>query len=63
MKPIRICIVEDLKEVREGVASLLTLDERFEMLKAFSVAGNVIATFLSEFLLYGCPGRKFYFTL
>jgi DNA-binding NarL/FixJ family response regulator len=36
MKPIRICIVEDLKEVREGVASLLTLDERFEMLKAFS---------------------------
>lgn len=28
--------MEDLKEVREGVTSLLTLDERFEMLKAFS---------------------------
>jgi DNA-binding NarL/FixJ family response regulator len=36
MKHIRICVVEDLKEVREGVASLLTLDERFEMLKAFA---------------------------
>ncbi len=35
MKPIKICIVEDLKEIREGVTSMLSLDERFEMLKAF----------------------------
>ena len=33
--PIRVCIVEDLKEIREGVVSLLSFDERFEMLKAF----------------------------
>jgi len=38
MKPIKICIVEDLKEIREGLVSLLSLDERFEMLKAFSDA-------------------------
>jgi len=38
MKPIKICIVEDLKEIREGMVSLLSLDERFEMLKAFSDA-------------------------
>ena len=36
--PIRICIVEDLKEVREGLVSLLTLDERFEILAAWSDA-------------------------
>lgn len=38
MKPIKICIVEDLKEIREGMVSLLSLDERFEILKAFSDA-------------------------
>ena len=38
MKPIKICIVEDLKEIREGMVMLLSLDERFEMLKAFSDA-------------------------
>jgi DNA-binding NarL/FixJ family response regulator len=38
MKPIKICIVEDLKEIREGMVTLLSLDERFEMLKAFSDA-------------------------
>lgn len=38
MEPIRICIVEDLKEIREGMVTLLSLDERFEMLKAFSEA-------------------------
>jgi DNA-binding NarL/FixJ family response regulator len=42
MKPIRICIVEDLKEVREGISSLLTLDERFEMLKAFTDAESAV---------------------
>jgi len=36
--PIRICIVEDLKEVREGLVSLLTLDERFEILVAWADA-------------------------
>ncbi len=30
--------MEDLKEVREGMASLLTLDERFELLSTFSNA-------------------------
>lgn len=33
--PIRICIVEDLKDVRDGLVSLLTLDERFEILAAW----------------------------
>jgi DNA-binding NarL/FixJ family response regulator len=36
--PIRICIVEDLKEVREGLVTLLTLDERFEILAAWADA-------------------------
>jgi DNA-binding NarL/FixJ family response regulator len=35
MAPIKVCIVEDLKEIREGLISLLTLDERFELLAAF----------------------------
>ena len=38
MLPIKICIVEDLKEVREGMVSLLTLDERFEVLASFTDA-------------------------
>jgi DNA-binding NarL/FixJ family response regulator len=38
MMPIKICLVEDLKVVREGISSLLALDERFEMLKAFADA-------------------------
>jgi DNA-binding NarL/FixJ family response regulator len=38
MPPIKICIVEDLKEIRDGMVSLLSLDERFEMLNAFSDA-------------------------
>ncbi|MEP6711710.1 MAG: response regulator transcription factor [Ferruginibacter sp.] len=35
MPQIKICIVEDLKEVRDGMSSLLTLDERFEVLATF----------------------------
>lgn len=35
MPPIKVCIVEDIKEVREGMVSLLTLDDRFELLAAF----------------------------
>ncbi len=35
MTQIKICIVEDLKEVRDGMTSLLTLDERFEVLATF----------------------------
>lgn len=35
MAAIKICIVEDLKEVRDGMTSLLTLDERFEVLASF----------------------------
>jgi DNA-binding NarL/FixJ family response regulator len=38
MQPITICLVEDLKEVREGMTSLLTLDERFEVLATFTDA-------------------------
>jgi DNA-binding NarL/FixJ family response regulator len=35
MQPIKICIVEDLDEVREGMASLLSMDKRFELLATF----------------------------
>lgn len=35
MEPIKICLVEDLEEVRNGIASLLTMDERFELLATF----------------------------
>ena len=35
MAAIKICIVEDLKEVRDGMTSLLTLDDRFEVLAVF----------------------------
>lgn len=38
MQQIKICIVEDLKEVRDGMTSLLTLDERFEVLATFADA-------------------------
>jgi len=38
MQGIKVCIVEDLKEVRDGMASLLTLDERFEVLATFTDA-------------------------
>ena len=43
MSPIKICIVEDLKEVREGMVSLLTLDERFEVLAAYTDAERAAA--------------------
>ncbi|HSU26883.1 MAG TPA: response regulator transcription factor [Chitinophagaceae bacterium] len=35
MPPIKVCIVEDLSEIREGMVSLISLDERFELLAAF----------------------------
>ncbi|MEO6611995.1 MAG: response regulator transcription factor [Chitinophagaceae bacterium] len=35
MPAIKICIVEDLEEVRNGMSSLLTLDKRFEVLATF----------------------------
>jgi DNA-binding NarL/FixJ family response regulator len=35
MQPIKVCLVEDGKEVREGMVSLLTLDDRFEVLAAY----------------------------
>jgi len=38
MPQIKVCIVEDLPEVREGLISLITMDERFEMLAAFQNA-------------------------
>ena len=43
MQPIKICIVEDLEEVRDGMVSLLTLDERFELLAAFPDAEKAAA--------------------
>ena len=42
MQPIRVCIVEDNPEVRDGMVSLLTLDERFEVLAAFSDAETAV---------------------
>jgi DNA-binding NarL/FixJ family response regulator len=36
--PIKICIVEDLKDAREEIVSLLSLDKRFEMQNAYSNA-------------------------
>jgi DNA-binding NarL/FixJ family response regulator len=38
MLPVKICLVEDLEEVRNGMASLLSLDERFELLASFANA-------------------------
>jgi len=38
MVPIKVCIVEDLKDVRDGITSLLTLDDRFEVLCAYENA-------------------------
>ncbi len=35
---IKICIVEDLKDAREEIASLLSMDKRFEMQNAYSNA-------------------------
>lgn len=43
MQPIKICLVEDLKEVRDGMVSLLTMDERFELLASFPDAEKAAA--------------------
>jgi DNA-binding NarL/FixJ family response regulator len=42
MAQIKVCIVEDLLEVREGLISLLTMDERFEMLATFQNAETAV---------------------
>jgi DNA-binding NarL/FixJ family response regulator len=42
MQPIRVCLVEDGKEVREGMISLLTLDDRFELLSAYPDAESAL---------------------
>ena len=42
MQPIKVCLVEDVKEVRDGMVSLLTLDERFEMLASYSDGESAI---------------------
>ena len=42
MQPIKVCLVEDGKEVREGMVSLLTLDERFELLAAYTDAESAL---------------------
>jgi DNA-binding NarL/FixJ family response regulator len=38
MSSVKVCIVEDLEEVREGMSNLLTNDERFEVLATFQDA-------------------------
>ena len=38
MPQIKTCIVEDLKEIREGMISLLEQDQRFEVVAAFNNA-------------------------
>jgi RNA polymerase sigma factor (sigma-70 family) len=38
MQPVKVCLVDDNQEVRDGMVSLLTLDERFEMLAAYADA-------------------------
>jgi RNA polymerase sigma factor (sigma-70 family) len=35
MQPIRVCLVEDIKEVREGMIALLGMDQRFEVLASY----------------------------
>jgi DNA-binding NarL/FixJ family response regulator len=42
MQAIKICLVEDLEEVRDGMTSLLTMDERFELLATFSDAEKAV---------------------
>jgi DNA-binding NarL/FixJ family response regulator len=42
MQPIKVCLVEDGKEVREGMSSLLALDGRFELLAAYADAESAI---------------------
>lgn len=42
MQSIKVCLVEDVKEVRDGMVSLLTLDERFEMLASYSDGESAI---------------------
>jgi RNA polymerase sigma factor (sigma-70 family) len=42
MAPIKVCIVEDVKEVRDGIVSLLTMDDRFEMLAAYPNAETAV---------------------
>ena len=38
MQTIKVCLVEDIKEVREGMETLLTLDKRFEVLASYADA-------------------------
>ena len=38
MAQIKVCIVEDLKDVRDGISAILTLDERFEVLSGYANA-------------------------
>ena len=38
MPRIKVCIIEDLKEVREGITAVLSMDERFEVLSGYANA-------------------------
>lgn len=43
MEPIRICIVEDLEEVRKGLAAIINMTEGFHVLEAFGNAEAMLA--------------------
>jgi len=38
MAPIKVCIVEDLQDVREGISAVLKMDDRFELLSVYANA-------------------------
>lgn len=38
MAQIKVCIVEDVKEIREGVSAVLSMDDRFELLSGYENA-------------------------
>jgi len=38
MAPIKVCIVEDLREVRDGITAVLAMDDRFEVLSGYANA-------------------------
>jgi DNA-binding NarL/FixJ family response regulator len=45
--PIRICIVEDVAEIREGLSSLMRFDPRFDLLGVYADAEEAIKPLIS----------------
>ena len=48
MQPIKTCLVEDSKDIRDGMISLLALDDRFEVLGAYPNAESAITPLIEE---------------